>query len=1255
MKTVRLLIPLILLLALFSNSAYAFTGYDTLEFGGQAETTWVNSIPSYIGEHPGNNSENVNLSIAVGLTVDESNTNQTVNVTFAENTSGSFVNMQTNSSVAYNGVVNWTYTNASDYNTKYWWRVFIDDGVENETFTFHYTTEVAPGSWTNSQPNITGEQPTNQSTGVELSPAVGCTVEDGNTNHTLNVTFAIPGAWVFGDPVWQNVQTNSSVLPDGTVNYTFSSASSYSTTYYWKVWVHDGFNNITEDFEFTTKADPTPPMNNYAVLSFSGKTVVLSNAPLVTGFSPGNGTTNVPLFPQLSITVDEPQDEGVTVTWSTNATGDWSGINSTIPSGDGTYTQIATFANTSNTTYWWSVQVEDNTGHKTNKTYKFTIDYYEYGEYNDWWNFTYIPETFTYPTYFNASGNGNSAMNITWTENGNSSSTYIRYSTTTYPTTRSEGTFLTNTSNSSYNHTSLSEGTTYYYSAWSYNSTFGFSNSYTTVVNCTSPAPPSDLQATNIGMNSLTLTWTKGTGADNTIILMNETGYAQYPTDPSNGTNKYNGTNSNYEITGLTDNVTYYFTFYSWSDCGWLSDTNATISVTTASTSTSPSNLTAVTDNEDSITLTWSKGSEYTIIRRKVGSYATSVTEGTEVYNGTGITYTDEGLDCLTHYYYSAWGWNGETPSADYSYHHNITLPEPPQNLVGSISGTELTITWDKGDCASRTIIRNGTGSYPTDYNGGDGSTLVYNGTGTVDTVSGVSDIDYYTGWSWAVKDGENLYSTSVNLLWGGLEINVYKESEPNIAITDYDVFVKNKDGTESYENLSRNNPFRIDVSDVPNGDDIAIQISADGYKSRTRYMDLYENAYYTVNFYLPPDSEGSQNTGDEGDADWIPSEDDEVSYVVNVTDIDDYSTDETVVLYCNPSEIVSVELYNSSSTYWEYIAEDYYSNSGSVLTVNKSGLNVNSAQLRITYYCGYNESYAEHYIIRVLDETNSPVDDCLITIKRYINTTDSYEVVYAMYTDSNGEQSADLIPTTLYIVTLNHSSGNYVNDSYDWQPSEINYVEDAFKNFIMDSTPNIPITPATVDENTIFTVETAGNQMFINFSCSLPSVTDAHVYIYEENPSNLTTWLYADYSYTGQDSFNIQLTINTSCSYTIQLVFNHTQMPDEHWLIRFIKPFIDNKITSPAEVDKIIGDLLGTNPFMWGNFIVFLFAIAMFFYIDSKEAGKLMVLIGGLLLFLDGVVGFIDMTSGGLVLIPILMIFLGILTMWRGSNRRSR
>jgi len=352
------------------------------------------------------------------------------------------------------------------------------------------------------------------------------------------------------------------------------------------------------------------------------------------------------------------------------------------------------------------------------------------------------------------------------------------------------------------------------------------------------------------------------------------------------------------------------------------------------------------------------------------------------------------------------------------------------------------------------------------------------------------------------------------------------------------------------------------------------------------------------------------------------------------------------------------VELYNSSSTYWEYIAEDYYSNSGSVLTVNKSGLNVNSAQLRITYYCGYNESYAEHYIIRVLDSTATPIDDCRITIKRYINTTDSYEVVYSMYTDSNGEQSADLIPTTLYIVTLNHSSGDYVNDSYDWQPSEINYVEDAFKNFVMDFTPDTPAVIETVDENTIFTVETAGNQMFINFSCSLPSVTDAQVSIYQVNPSNLTTWLYAYYTYTNQDSFNIQLTVNTSCSYQIQLSFNHTLMPHTHHKTFFFdKIEFENwtTITTPAEVDKIIGDLLGTNPFMWGNFIVFLFVIAMFFYIDSKEAGKLMVLIGGLLLFLDMVIGFIDMSSGGLILIPTLMILLGILTMWRGSNRRSR
>lgn len=573
-----------------------------------------------------------------------------------------------------------------------------------------------------------------------------------------------------------------------------------------------------------------------------------------------------------------------------------------------------------------------------------------------------------------------------------------------------------------------------------------------------------------------------------------------------------------------------------------------------------------------------------------------------------------------------------------------------PTGGASSYDGNSQTVnlTWSPAAYAySYVVVRNNV-SFPSTPTDGD---VVQNNSHTYYNTS-ISSNGYFTIWSYNNSGQFSANSCKLDIPWGGLEVNVFKETNPSIEITDYDVFIKNLDGSEVYYNTSQNNPFRVDILNVPNGNDIAIQISADGYKSRTRYVDLPENIWNNLTFYLPPSSEGSEDK-DEDDPDYIPDEDDSATVMTNISTVVDYTTDETVVLGCQPSQINSVEVYNQSTTYWEYVSNSLYNYTGSVLTVNRSALTINMTQIRVVYLCGYSETYAEHYILRVIDETNNPVGDCLITIKRYINTTDSYNIVYAMYTDSNGEQSADLIPDAFYIVVLNHSSGEYQNESHDWQPPEINYVEDTLKTFILEYTEDESAIPDSIDEHITFTLENAGNTLFINFTCDYPSVTDLQITVYEENSSTLTTTLFNYSTYTNQDNVYLELTVNSSNSYIVTLDFNHTAFSHWHSVTKWFKTvdFADwDKPTSPDKINKMITDLLGTNPFLWGNFILWLFVVAMFFYIDPKESGKFMVFIGGILMFLDVVVGFVSLV----LVIPLLMIVLGLMVIWRNSSRKG-
>lgn len=83
---------------------------------------------------------------------------------------------------------------------------------------------------------------------------------------------------------------------------------------------------------------------------------------------------------------------------------------------------------------------------------------------------------------------------------------------------------------------------------------------------------------------SISLLWTKGTGATNTLVVR-KTG--SYPTSKTDGTSVYTGTTNSYKDTGLTPGTTYYY--MAWGQSGaFYSTANVTLLITTLpATSTS--------------------------------------------------------------------------------------------------------------------------------------------------------------------------------------------------------------------------------------------------------------------------------------------------------------------------------------------------------------------------------------------------------------------------------------------------------------------------------------------------------------------------------------------------------------------------------------------------------------------------------------------------------------------------------------------
>jgi len=77
-------------------------------------------------------------------------------------------------------------------------------------------------------------------------------------------------------------------------------------------------------------------------------------------------------------------------------------------------------------------------------------------------------------------------------------------------------------------------------------------------------------------------------------------------------------------------------------------------------TPSAPSSFSATKGGTDSVSLTWTKGNkaDKTRIQRKTGGYPSSISDGTNVYNNTGSSYTDSSLSAGTKYYYRAWSYN---------------------------------------------------------------------------------------------------------------------------------------------------------------------------------------------------------------------------------------------------------------------------------------------------------------------------------------------------------------------------------------------------------------------------------------------------------------------------------------------------------------------------------------------------------------------------------------------------------------------
>ncbi len=363
----------------------------------------------------------------------------------------------------------------------------------------------------------------------------------------------------------------------GTNNYYDHTGLVNDTTYYYRVWERADWSNPVEtqysdgNISINTTYTYTASFETYTTLFFGSKADIQGDDPVLSNEQPTNASINNDMYPLLQITVNEPQDQNFNISWSTNATGTWVYYNSTCT--DGTFSQRATFANASNTTYWWTVKVNDiqpgaGSDHWTNETYHFTTATYSWGDWSTWWTFTYTCEA---PADFEASTVNFHTINLSWALNETTDKAIIIRNESGYagyPINQTNGTVIYNNTGTYYEDIGLNQSTTYYYTIWGWNNTESeYSVINQTVFNTTQAInPPSSFSASTFNETQINLTWTKGSQADKTRIVRNASGYPHYPSSLTNGTLIYNDTGTNYEDTGLIVATIYYYSAWSWNN-----------------------------------------------------------------------------------------------------------------------------------------------------------------------------------------------------------------------------------------------------------------------------------------------------------------------------------------------------------------------------------------------------------------------------------------------------------------------------------------------------------------------------------------------------------------------------------------------------------------------------------------------------------------------------------------------------------------
>lgn len=250
-----------------------------------------------------------------------------------------------------------------------------------------------------------------------------------------------------------------------------------------------------------------------------------------------------------------------------------------------------------------------------------------------------------------AGAGGSGIINVSWSAASGTITGYeIIRKIGSFPSTATDGTLAYTGTGLGFSDTGLTIGVTYFYRAYAKNGSIYSSGTNSQSGGITVPATVAPANPTNFivvpGNTLVNLSWTNpAVGTFDTVNVRYKIGSPI--TGPSDGTSGYTGTGVTTSITGLTNATAYYFAIFatknSVNSTGQISSPNpVTPTAPVGGTIPNVTGFTATAAGVSQINLAWTNPTPGTfntvMIRRKLGSNPSSITDGSLVYDDRQFT-----------------------------------------------------------------------------------------------------------------------------------------------------------------------------------------------------------------------------------------------------------------------------------------------------------------------------------------------------------------------------------------------------------------------------------------------------------------------------------------------------------------------------------------------------------------------------------------------------------------------------------------